>query len=463
MKLLQFPWARHDALLSHALMLASLVAAFFLTENFVKRKNNLFSVEVSSRVCDFLRKNFYKVESLYICGGSVAQRDFFHNDWRSVREGLARQGEKNDKKQGRGAWGSHEESQTGSQTDRQTDRHTDRLADRLSDRLSNRHTDFTVDTNNPALNEHILAKARLIFNKLDSNSNSAIDLNEFKRNVSILSKMRSISEKLLSYLFDLFDVNKDQRIDYVEFLSLNSYDFNYVKLIQILFDEENQVEGAAIGNYLEIYFSEFLGNVAEEVAEDAAGDAANDVANDVGEDADEYFFTRRDELVQSLVKNFLKNEKKKWDTNDDGKLQLEEFQDFQLCLLLQIDHLANFLQLDLNLDGRIDLPELLFYISHDGAAYRKLRAFLRGGGGSGSGSGSSGGSGSRSSGGSEREALFKYIREDLHVDSSLVLNLQFLFSSFDVNGDLLLDLEEYKDQMSTFTVLDAAPEIVFSS
>ncbi|GAB67762.1 hypothetical protein PCYB_123280 [Plasmodium cynomolgi strain B] len=392
MKLLQFPWGRHDAFLSHALVLASLVAAFFLTENFVKRKNSLFSVEVSSKkVCDFLHKNFYKVETLYICGGSLVQKDFFHNDWR------------------------------------------------------NRHTDFTVDTNNPALNEHILAKSRMIFKKLDSNNNSVIDLNEFKTNVSILSKMRSINEKVLRYLFDLFDVNKDQKIDYVEFLSLNSYDFNYVKLIQILFDEESVVEGATIYNYLEIYFSEFLDNVVD----------------DVMEDVDAYFFTRKDELVQSLVKNFWKNERRTWDINGDEKLQLEEFQNFQLSLLMQIDHLANFLHLDLNLDGCIDLPELLYYISHDGEAYRRLVAYME------SGDDSGGDSGGDSEGdhraGEKGEALFRYIREDLHVDDSLVRNLQFLFYSFDVNGDLLLDLEEYKDQMITFSVLDSAPEIVFSS
>ncbi|ANQ10339.1 Uncharacterized protein PCOAH_00042870 [Plasmodium coatneyi] len=419
MKLLQFPWARHDSLLSHALVLASLVAAFFLTENFVKRNNSLFSVEVSSRkVCDFLHRNFYKVETLYICGASPMHKDFFHNDWRSVRQGssrtagLARQDEKKMK----------------GHLERKDDRHDGRHDNRQADR----QIDFTVDTNNPAVNEQLLAKSRMIFKKLDSNHNSVIDMKEFKRNVSILSQMRSINGNVLSYLFDLFDVNKDQKIDYVEFLSLNSYDFNYVKLIQILFDGESVVEGTTIFNYFEIYFSEFLDNVVD----------------DVMEDIDVYFFTKKDELVQSLVKNFWKNGRHTWDINDDKKLQLEEFQNFQLSLLLQIDHLANFLHLDLNLDGRIDLPELLLYISHDGETYKRLRDYMQGDGGN---------------VGAKREALFSYIRENLHVDDSIVRNLQFMFNSFDVNGDLLLDLEEYKDQMSTFSVLDSAPEVVFSS
>ncbi|CAA9990025.1 apicoplast calcium binding protein 1, putative [Plasmodium knowlesi strain H] len=420
MKLLQFPWARHDSLLSHALVLASLVAAFFLTENFVKRNNSFFSVQFSSRkVCDFLHKNFYKVEALYICGNALEQKDFFHNDWRSVREGSLGAGDhsRQEEKKMKGHWGM------------QGDRHDDHYAEH--------QIDFTIDTNNPAVNENLLIKSRMIFKKLDSDNNSVIDLKEFKRNVMILSHMRSINEKVLGYLFDLFDVNKDEKIDYVEFLSLNSYDFNYVKLIQILFDEDNVVEESTIFNYLKIYFSEFLDNVVD----------------DMMEDVDAYFFTRKDELVQSLVNKFWKNERHTWDINGDEKLQLEEFQNFQLSLLVQIDHLANFLHLDLNFDGHIDVSELLFYISHDGEKYRRLRAYLKG-------------HGRREHDhrpGVKPEALFSYIRDDLQVDDSLVRNLQFLFNSFDVNGDYLLDLEEYKDQMSTFSVLDSAPEVVFSS
>ncbi|GAW82268.1 apicoplast calcium binding protein 1 [Plasmodium gonderi] len=468
MKLLKFSFMQYDGLVTHVVVCASLIALFFLNENFIRKKNDFFSMDVSSKkVCDFLHKNIYKLEKLYICSDSFTHNKFFHNDWKSLRESHMVPG--NFEKMGntleRGKLQSVERNLDKRQGDRDgirqrndvrqmngvdnkketPEKDYDNSARGESDNHRDNTFNFTLDTNNSALNEHILKKSKMVFQKLDSNKNNFIDFNEFKRNVNILSKIRNINKKILNYLFELFDVNNDKKINYIEFLHLNSYDFNYIKLIQILFDGESVVEKSAIHDYLEIYFSEFLDSIVVDMQ-------------------NKHFSIQRNNFIHTIVKNFFKNTKNMWDLNNDNKLQLEEFQNFQLLLLVEIDHLLNFMHLDLNFDGHIDISELLFYINHDGTVYKKLSIYLE-----------STSKGSRNShdkkdeqhinmsDASQRENLFNYVQETLKVENSLVQNVKLLFYSFDVNNDLLLDLEEYKNQMTTLSVLDLTPEIIFSS
>ncbi|CRG95022.1 apicoplast calcium binding protein 1, putative [Plasmodium gallinaceum] len=400
MKLLKLSWVRHDALISKFVLFASFLFLILLSDSFIK-KEYFFNIKIrSSKLCHFLQNNFYKLEKVLLC---TSLNNFPLNDWKSLKKGNVM---------------SHEEK-----VNEETNIIENKIKKKKEEMKEDENSlDLVLDTNNPSLDKNVLEKSKLVFKKLDRNNNNLIDFNEFRTNVEILSKSDDINTNILNYLFQLFDINKDKKLNYTEFLSLNSYDFNYIKLIKILFDADDTVDKSTIYEYLQIYFSEFLENIIEE---------------------EKHILIRKNNLVHLLSKNFFKNSRSKWDINEDEKLQMEEFQNFQLSLLIEIDHLSNFLQLDYNLDGKIDIAELLFYLNNDKNVYNKLFTYIKNN--------------------KKKEDLFKYIKESLNIDDSLIFNLKVLFYSFDIDNDMLLDLEEYQNQVDTFLILDVTPEIIYAT
>ncbi|KYN93356.1 apicoplast calcium binding protein 1, partial [Plasmodium gaboni] len=290
------------------------------------------------------------------------------------------------------------------------------------DKYYNESFNYIVDTNNPSLDEQVLKKAFLVFKKLDINKNKYIDYIEFEKNVNILSKMNEINKKILRYLFDMFDIDKDKKLNYIEFLSLNSYDFNYIKLVHIIFDQDYVVDKRIIIEYLQIYITEFLETVIEE---------------------EKHKYLRKHQLIEYYTNLFYINNKKKWDLNEDDKLQIEEFPNFQLTLLIEIDILSNFIQIDNNLDGHIDPSELLYYINDDKIVFNKFKKYIKQN--------------------KNEKDIFKFMKEELNISEGLFLNIKYLYYSFDINNDMLLNFYEYKDQLTTFAVLDSAPDIVYAT
>ncbi|CRH01776.1 apicoplast calcium binding protein 1, putative [Plasmodium relictum] len=401
MKLLKLSFVRYDFIISKFFLLVSFLFLMLLSDNFIK-KEYFFNIEIqSSKICHFLQNNFYKLERVFLC--TSLQKNFLFNDWKSLKKKNLMNHKKKVK----------EENNISKKTKK-------KKKEELKE--DDNSLDLVMDTNNPSLDENVLEKSKLVFKKLDKNNNNLIDFNEFRTNVEILSKSDEINTNILNYLFQLFDVNKDKKLNYTEFLSLNSYDFNYVKLIQILFDEENIIDKSTIYEYLHIYFSEFLEYAIED---------------------DKYILVRKNNLVHMLSDNFFKNNKSKWDINEDEKLQMEEFQNFQMSLLTDINHLSSFLQLDYNLDGKIDIAELLFYINNDSTVYDKLFIYIKNN--------------------KRKEDVFKYIKESLNIDDTIIFNLKVLLYSFDIDNDMLLDLEEYKNQTETVFILDSTPEIIYAT
>ncbi|SBT41106.1 apicoplast calcium binding protein 1, putative (ACBP1) [Plasmodium ovale wallikeri] len=427
MKLLQIPLARYDVVLFRFFLLICVLILIIISESFIKKKEFPFSAELPSKrnICLLIHNNIAVLENVLPCT-PLLYSDIFPNDWKSLKK-------INDEKI------AHKKK-------RRVEKY-DEYSSSPYITVEN-HFNLTFDTNNPALDRNILRKSKVIFMKLDKNNNNYIDFNEFKKNVKILSKVEHISKDILIYIFNLFDTDDDKKLSYTEFLSLNSYDFGYVKLMQVLFDndtnddtdhfngneneEDNSVDKDIIFNYLEIYFSEFLENIISE---------------------QKYFFVEKHNLIHYLCRNFFQNNKNDWDLNRDEKLQIDEFQNFQLSLFSELFHLTNFLQLDFNLDGKIDLPELLLHINNDQNMYNKLRTYM-----------ANVNQKVHKKGNNnlpKNENLFNYMKEHLHIDNSLLLNFKFLLQSFDINNDFALDFTEYKNQVQTFSALEATPEIVF--
>ncbi|SOV24344.1 apicoplast calcium binding protein 1 [Plasmodium sp. DRC-Itaito] len=497
MKLLKLPLARYDVFITRFFLVASFLMVLFMCENLVK-KFYMGSIHIgNNNICSFIHKNFENLEKYLTC--DLVSYDLSMNDWKSLKKKIKKkEGEYNDMKdpsyiekkkkfeieknfykikniqnkmeeqeeeeerstlmdKRRIKKYKHKNNNTNKNIKVKVNKNKKKKEKNKKKKRQNYYTskvgyppvknnninnnnnmnsenykdvdkyynesfNYIVDTNNPSLDEQVLKKAFLVFKKLDINKNKYIDYIEFEKNVNILSKMNEINKKILRYLFDMFDIDKDKKLNYIEFLSLNSYDFNYIKLVHIIFDQDYVVDKRIIIEYLQIYITEFLETVIEE---------------------DKHKYLRKHQLIEYYTNLFYINNKKKWDLNEDDKLQIEEFPNFQLTLLIEIDILSNFIQIDNNLDGHIDPSELLYYINDDKIVFNKFKKYIKQN--------------------KNEKDIFKFMKEELNISEGLFLNIKYLYYSFDINNDMLLNFYEYKDQLTTFAVLDSAPDIVYAT
>ncbi|KYN94738.1 apicoplast calcium binding protein 1, putative [Plasmodium reichenowi] len=516
MKLLNFPLTRYDVFITRFFLFASFLMVLFMCENFLK-KSYMTSIHIrNNKLCSFIHKNFENLEKYLTC--DFVPYDLGMNDWKSLKRKIIKngEGEYNDmsdpsymeKKHFEIEKNSHKMKGRPNEMNEQKSTlmnrprkskynktnknnkvkgnlnkkkkkkkkkkaaqkyYTNRMGYSIGtnnnsnninininssgenykekDKYYHESFNYSVDTNNPSVDEQVLKKALMVFKKLDINKNTYIDYIEFETNVNILSRMNEINKNILTYLFDMFDIDKDKKLNYTEFLSLNSYDFNYIKLVHIIFEEDHVVDKRIVLEYLEIYVTEFLETIIEE---------------------EKHKYLRQHNLIQYYTNLFYINNKKKWDLNEDDKLQIGEFPNFQLTLLIEIDHLSNFIQIDYNIDGYIDPSELLYYINEDKSMFNKFKKYIKkkqnkNKNKNKNNNNNNDNNDNNNNNNNNKMDVFKFMKEELNIPEGLFLNIKYLYYSFDINNDMLLNFEEYKDQVTTFAVLDSAPDIVYAT
>ncbi|VWU52604.1 apicoplast calcium binding protein 1 [Hepatocystis sp. ex Piliocolobus tephrosceles] len=446
MNLPKLPWARNEGIIFKFFILTCCIISILIYESIItkNRDDSFFSLEkYNKRICRFLHYNYNvtTLESLFICK-SFIYKDYIQNDWISLKQDkLKKSGvhtiKNKVKKTKKKEWNFFDNKDNNNKKYPNKDDNEDVLfpipnKENKKNIVSEKMFEIIYDTNNPSLDENILKKSQIIFKKLDSNKNNYIDFNEFEMNVKILSKIKKNNKNILTHLFKYFDSDEDNKLNYIEFLSLNCYDFSFVNLIQILFEEKTAVDNEIMYSYLTIYFTEFFETVINE---------------------DKHLFIKNNNLIHMFVENFLKKNINQWDLNNDQMLQIDEFLNFQITLLVEIEYLSNFLQLDYNLDGKIDIPELLYYITSDLNIYERLRLYLI------NTMRDRNGNNNKTIDNKFQTNLYNYIKYELKIKDETILNIKYLLYTFDVNKDMCLDTDEYKNQVDTYAVLDSAVEI----
>ncbi|VTZ70445.1 apicoplast calcium binding protein 1, putative [Plasmodium chabaudi chabaudi] len=411
MKFLNLSGLGQGAIIPKFGILFLFITLILFSDSFTKNKKieYLLNAQIASRkVCHLLQKNISVLDNLLICNYFLSNT-FLQNDWSSLKQsgdvGIRNNGMHN----------------------MNASKHVPINRKNISEQ--NEYSfDIKFDTNNKELTENVLKKTRISFKQLDKNNNNFIDFNEFYKNIEILSQIPRVNKNILNYLFKQFDIDYDNKLNYAEFVSLNSYDFTFLSIYPILFSDKNVITKDEIFNYLEIYFYEFLENVI----------------------SDSRHLYGKNYFVYQCINSFFVSSQNIWDMNKDQKLQMEEFENFQHALIMEMENLTNFLHLDINMDKKIDISELLFYIINDIGTYTKLNAYIK-----------ELDKKYPIDGNQKKEKVIQYMKNNLNIENNIIFHVQFFMHAFDHNNDMTLNYDEYKNQLTTLSVLDKVPDLIY--
>ncbi|SCM12860.1 apicoplast calcium binding protein 1, putative [Plasmodium chabaudi adami] len=411
MKFLNLSGLGQGAIIPKFGILFLFITLILFSDSFTKNKKieYLLNAQIASRkVCHLLQKNISILDNLLICNYFLSNT-FLQNDWSSLKQSVDG-GTRNN--------GMH---------DMNGSKHVPINRKNISEQ--NEYSfDIKFDTNNKELTENVLKKTRISFKQLDKNNNNFIDFNEFYKNIEILSQIPKVNKNILNYLFKQFDIDYDNKLNYAEFVSLNSYDFTFLSIYPILFSDKNVITKDEIFNYLEIYFYEFLENVI----------------------SDSRHLYGKNYFVYQCINSFFVSSQNIWDMNKDQKLQMEEFENFQHALIMEMENLTNFLHLDINMDKKVDISELLFYIINDIGTYTKLNAYIK-----------ELDKKYPIDGNQKKEKVIQYMKNNLNIENNIIFHVQFFMHAFDNNNDMTLNYDEYKNQLTTLSVLDKVPDLIY--
>lgn len=438
MKFLKFAWTRNDPSLVKIIILV--FSSFFLylliTDNIFVNPSKFSSFNGRKKLCFYLQDKLSPFKNFLSCETSL--NDVTSKDWKSLKSlkspNTVRIGKDNQS----------EEHTNGNRKKKRKKNVNEEIKDENKEkeiwkinkkniyRKNNGNNNFTIqkrngdeilflDTNNPSFNEHVLQKSKIVYKKLDMNNNGYIDFNEFKTNIEILTDTDAdqISPNILNYLYTLFDEDRDEKLNLPEFMFLNSYNFTYVKIAHIVFNNKDFVNKNTVYEYVCLYFLELLENIIEK---------------------ENHTYNQKNTLAHLFTKSFLRNEWIEWDINANGKLEINEFHNFQISLLVNVDYLTNFLQIDYNLNGEIDISEILFYLNNDVQMFHKLNKFMKNT--------------------KNKEDIFNFIKKSLLGESFNHIYELVLFI-FETTNGMFLDFDDYKNHIATFLILNKAPEIIF--
>ncbi|SCM05655.1 apicoplast calcium binding protein 1, putative [Plasmodium chabaudi chabaudi] len=411
MKFLNLSGLGQGAIIPKFGILFLFITLILFSDSFTKNKKieYLLNAQIASRkVCHLLQKNISILDNLLICNYFLSNT-FLQNDWSSLKQSVDG-GIRNN--------GMHNMNAS---------KHVPINRKNISEQ--NEYSfDIKFDTNNKELTENVLKKTRISFKQLDKNNNNFIDFNEFYKNIEILSQIPRVNKNILNYLFKQFDIDYDNKLNYAEFVSLNSYDFTFLSIYPIIFSDKNVITKDEIFNYLEIYFYEFLENVI----------------------SDSRHLYGKNYFVYQCINSFFVSSQNIWDMNKDQKLQMEEFENFQHALIMEMENLTNFLHLDINMDKKIDISELLFYIINDIGTYTKLNAYIK-----------ELDKKYPIDGNQKKEKVIQYMKNNLNIENNIIFHVQFFMHAFDHNNDMTLNYDEYKNQLTTLSVLDKVPDLIY--
>ncbi|ETB62813.1 hypothetical protein, variant [Plasmodium yoelii 17X] len=430
MKFLKFAMLGQGTIISKFGILFLFIILILFSDSFTKNKKfeYLLNAQITSRrVCHLLQKNISILENLLICNYFLSN-GFLQNDWSSLNQSVDVGIKKNDVYE----TNANNNISINRKYNFTNQKNINEQNDEIENKINKNDYSFNIkfDTNNKGLTENVLKKARIAFKQLDKNNNNFVDFSEFHKNRNILHQIPKVNKNILNYLFKEFDIDNDNKLNYAEFVSLNSYDSTFLSIYPILFNDKNEITKDEIFNYLEIYFYEFLENVIN----------------------DHIYFYTKNHFVYQCINNFFVSSQKTWDMNKDQKLQIEEFENFQLALIIEMEYLTNFLHLDINMDKKVDISELVFYIINDIDIYNKLHAYIV-----------ALDKKYINDQNQKKENIIQYMRNHLNIENNIIFHIQLFMHSFDHNNDMALNYDEYKNQLETLSVLDKVPDIIYFS
>ncbi|CXJ00065.1 apicoplast calcium binding protein 1, putative [Plasmodium berghei] len=430
MKFLKFAMLGQGTIIPKLGILFLFIILILFSDSFTKNKKfeYLLNAQITSRkVCHLLQKNISILESLLICNYFLSN-GFLQNDWSGLNQNVD-VGIRNN--------GVYELNENKHISINREYNFTNRKGineqnGEIKNEANKNDYSFNIkfDTNNKALTENVLKKAKISFKQLDKNNNNFVDFNEFHKNIKILYQIPKVNKNILNYLFKQFDIDNDNKLNYAEFVSLNSYDSTFLSIYPILFNDKNKITKDEIFNYLEIYFYEFLENVIN----------------------DNRYFYAKNYFVYQCINSFFVSSQTIWDMNKDQKLQMDEFENFQHALIIEMEYLTNFLHLDINMDKKVDISELIFYIINDIDIYNKLHAYIV-----------ELDKKYINDENPKKENVIQYMKNHLNIENNIIFHIQLFMHAFDHNNDMALNYDEYKNQLATLSVLDNVPDIIYFS
>ncbi|CAD2099222.1 apicoplast calcium binding protein 1, putative [Plasmodium vinckei] len=418
MKFLNLSGLGQGAIIPKFGILFLFITLILFSDSFTKNKKieYLLNAQIASRkICHLLQNNISILDNLLICNYFLSN-NFLQNDWSSLKQSVDKEIRSN---------GMYE---INANNNISISREYNFINRKNISKQNEYSFDIKFDTNNKELTENVLKKNRISFKQLDKNNNNFINFNEFHKNIEILSQIPKMNKNILNYLFKQFDIDDDNQLNYAEFVSLNSHDFTFLSIYPILFNDKNVITKDEIFNYLEIYFYEFLENVI----------------------SDSRYLYAKNYFVYQCINSFFASSQNIWDMNKDQKLQMEEFENFQHALIMEMENLTNFLHLDINMDKRVDISELLFYIVNDTSTYTKLHGYIK-----------ELDKKYPNDGNQKKEKVIQYMKNNLNIEKNIIFHVQLFMHAFDDNNDMALNYDEYKNQLATLSVLDKVPDLIY--